>query len=140
MMTVRVFPGKGKESLIPAAMVAQMLAGMHGTIRWRNTFWQGNPFFEVSRYDADFQGDLGVYRVVTVPPNDSLQRRHSSFVCVCRRTPRWETGGPIVDIVLAPYKLARDNRTGVETDRVHEVLGGDLSLLYPGAGKGLKDV
>ena len=83
-------------------------------------------------------GEAGTHRLVRVSPFDERKRRHTSFVSV--------SVGPTLDALVAPgqpsgpsqrrsyvldpYKLVTNHLTGEKTDRVEEVLAGNLDALH----------
>lgn len=132
----------GRDSTDFAAMLARMY------VRWaaRN----GHPWItvetrtEVGMTHAEvsiFAGEeleglareVGVHRLVRRSPYDTQKRRHTSFASV-----RIEGEEPasadftsqIRSYVLDPYTMAKDHRTGVETDDVDAILNGNLELLW----------
>lgn len=117
-----------------AKACARMIAGMYVT--WAAS--EGVPvagleedskrgYFRLSVDDApaELAFEHGVHRVVRRSPFDGEGRRHTSFVSVTVDGAD-RSALPVRNYVIDPYTLAKDARTGLEVQDVHEVLNGGL--------------
>lgn len=88
-------------------------------------------------WDGDLSHEAGIHRLVRRSPFDEGSRRTTCFAQVIvdgDGGPDWRSDPAAMQVrsyVLDPYQLVRDHRLGTETDRVHDVLAGDLSLILP---------
>ena len=80
------------------------------------------------------RSEAGVHRRVRISPYDSEGRRHTSFATVSVSASDADGAGEVStdeilrSYVLDPYTSVTDHRSGVKTDDVEAVLGGELDL------------
>jgi len=85
-------------------------------------------------WDGDLSNEPGVHRLVRISPFDEQGRRHSCFAQVTvglDHGPNYYEHNSVRSYILHPYRLCKDHRTGLETEKVHRVLAGELDLILP---------